>query len=64
MTITSDLLPPREAQILDYSIDGYAYFNITGNGKEKGTILFHPLKKEINIILAKNMEKRCPYMKE
>ena len=50
MYFTSDLIPPGEAQILNYIYDGYAYINITGKGKEEGIIWVNPLNKEINII--------------
>ena len=62
--ITTDLNPPGQAQILDYSIDGYVYFNITGNGKEKGTIWIHPLNKSINIDLSEKYGKMIPIMEE
>ena len=35
MNITSDWLPPGVAQIIDYGIDGYIYFNITEMEKKK-----------------------------
>lgn len=62
--ITTDLNPPGQAQILDYSIDGYVYFNITGNGKEKGTIWINPLNKSINIDLSEKYGKMIPIMEE
>ena len=48
---SSDLIPPGEAQILNYIYDGYAYINITGKGKVEGIICVNPLN--FNVLLIK-----------
>ena len=58
--MSSEIIPPGVSRFLDYKSDGYIYLNITGKGKEKGTIWVHPLNKEINIDFSQKYGKMYP----
>ena len=62
--MSSEIIPPGVSRFLDYKSNGYIYLNITGKGKEKGTIWVHPLNKEINIDFSQNIWKNVPYYRK
>ena len=57
-----EITPPGISRLFDYNSNGYIYFNITGKGKEKGTIWVYPLNKEIDIDFSQKYGKMLPVL--
>ena len=59
-SMKAGIFPPGDSKLFDYKSNGYIYLNITGQGKENGTIWVHPLNKEINIDFSQKYGKMYP----